>query len=291
MILLAAALAQEAPLREEPIEEPTESEVPEGVEELQRPEAFPGEAGMEIIVESDPSVEGARAELDAALREDGYLPGVDLGNRTFYYPRQWWQPRVTIYDEGYVRVKARFISPFPCFPIIGVWSSPRVARQAESRKLEELQPHLSHYRRALITRGMAVRKEELVQELDGLSELPPQQAKSQVISLWLATADTPEGESVRRWIEDWYEDHLPPLTEEELLAVNEARDFPRPWLPDHLGEYWFNEEPAPEFDFLDPEDEEEFFEPEVQGEGLDAEIQTLPAPVKKKGPADRLKGQ
>ena len=280
-MLLALATAQELPAEAEPID----PQVPEGYELLQPPEA-----GMEILVEADRSVEGARAELDAVLRADGYLPGVDLGDRTFYYPMQWWQPRVTVYDEGYVRVKARFISPFPCFPVIGVWSSPRLARAAEAKKLAELEPHLSHYRRALITRGMALRKEEVIQELDALRGLPPQQAKGQAISLWLATADTPEGESVRRWIEDWYEEELPPLTADELHAVNEARDFPRPWDPEHLGDIWFNDEAPPDFDFLDPPPPEEFFEPEVQGEGLDAELQTLPPPVRKKGPADRLKG-
>ncbi len=254
-------------------------------------EALPEEeAGMEILVESDRSVAGARAALDQAIREEGYLPGVDLGNRTFYYPQQFWEPRVTVYDAGFVRVKARVVSPFPLWPMVGVWSHPHVVEQAEARVLQDIQPELSEYRSALIARGLALRREELRAELELIGLLPTEQATAEATTLWLETADTPEGEAVRRLIEAWYEDHLPPLSDEQLATLNEAREFPRPWLPQQLGEVFFLEDPGPDFDFLYSEEEEREHAPKLQGEGLDRDIQALPAPSKKPGVLDRLNG-
>ena len=269
--LLGAALAQDV----DETEDPPPEETPD----------------LEIVVESDLSVAGARAELDDAIRDEGYFRGVDLGTRTFYYPKKFWKPRVTVHDEGFVRVKARVFSPFPCFPLAGVWAHPHVVRDMEARVVVELNPELSAYRRALVTRGLALRKEDLLLQLDALEQLPPEQAQVEAVNLWLSTADTEQGESVRRWIEGWYEDHLPPLSPEQVVEVNGLRQFPRPWQPTALGEFWFDEEPDPDFDFLDPEEEPEFYEPEVHGEGLDADIQMLPPPVKKKKNAlEKLNG-
>lgn len=245
---------------------------------------------LEIVVEEELTVAAARGRLDQAIVDEGYFRGVDLGDRTFYYPRQFWKPRVTVYDEGFVKVKGRVVSPLPCFPVVGVWAHPHVVDQMEAEVVYALNPELSAYRRALVNRGLVLRREELLVELDRIALLPIPQAQGEAVSLWLATADTEQGETVRRWIEAWYEDHLPPLTPDEVALVNEARAFPRPWQPQALGEYWFDPRPEPDFEFL-YEEEEETWSPEVQGEGLDADIQTLPPPQKqKKSPLERLNG-
>jgi hypothetical protein len=165
------------------------------------------EESAEIVVEARQTVSEARAQLDGELEELGYPGGVDLGGRTLYIHPQLWKPKVTVYDSGFVRVKARTVTPLMVAGagVHGVFSSPRIARGAEQRVLDAIHPELTDWREALIEYGQALRHEQLLAELAALESLPLPMARAHATRLWMNTADTPEGAVVRGLVEDWAE--------------------------------------------------------------------------------------
>ncbi|MCP4916343.1 MAG: hypothetical protein GY913_05425 [Proteobacteria bacterium] len=74
------------------------------------------DAALTVIVKDAKNLTRARAELDEAIRDLGYLPGVGVGDRTFYMPIKPWKPKVTFHEEGRVRVKARAVTPLMVGP-------------------------------------------------------------------------------------------------------------------------------------------------------------------------------
>lgn len=199
--------------------------------------AFADDASMTVIVEDDANVERARAELDELIREQGYLPGIDLGQRVLYMPIKPWKPKVTFHEQGSVRVKARAVTPMMVTPggVSGVWGSPRMARELESRLLQEIDPKLDAYKSAVSARGQAHRREALFAELEALNELSPKDAWAGLAALWLNTADNAEGEKVRILIEEFAVEHRLTGHPLDVAALNAARTFPRAWEPEYLG--------------------------------------------------------
>ncbi len=181
---------------------------------------FPEESGT-IVVEAHQNVVHARAELDLDIRQAGYLPGIRAGDRTWYIHPQPWKPKVTVYDQGYLRVKARAVTPLMVLGgVQGVFSHPHVARAYEQRLLDELHPELTDWRQALIDYGMALRREELFEQLQELEGYPPALARARTMAMWMDTADTPEGAEVRGLIEDWAEEALGPEFLDRLSAFD-----------------------------------------------------------------------
>lgn len=200
-------------------------------------EAEPDEADLTIIVEDAKSIAKARAELDQAIRDEGYLPGVTVGERTFYVPLKLWKPKITFHEQGSVRVKARAVQPMFIGPgvISGTWGSPRMARELESRVLQKIDPALDAYKLAKSAYGQALRREALFTELEALRQRPPMEAWPDLAALWLNTADNAEGEAIRVQIEQFAAKHgiLPhPM---DVDALNAQRGFSRAWEPDYLG--------------------------------------------------------
>ena len=153
------------------------------------------EAGMEIVVEEILTTPQALAELDAAIRGHGYRPGIRVGDQTIYLPgrdsRGW--PTVIVHDAGYVTAEAH--------ASFGV--SPRLAMQMEERLLESLHPAIRAWRRAMQAEALALRRPELLAELDALRGLPVEDQRALVRAIWWNTADTVEGQQVRLWVEEW----------------------------------------------------------------------------------------
>lgn len=144
---------------------------------------------------------------------------------------------MTFHEQGSVRVKARAVQPMFIGPgvIAGTWGSPRMARELESRLLQEIDPALDTYKLAKSTYGQALRREALFTQLETLRELPPTEAWPQLAELWLNTADNTEGEAIRVQLEQFATKHgvLPhPM---DVAGLNAQRTFPRAWEPDYLG--------------------------------------------------------
>lgn len=72
----------------------------------------------------------------------------------------------------------------------------------------------------IIDYGMALRREELVGQLQELEGYPPALARARTMAMWMDTADTPEGAEVRGLIEDWAEEALGPEFLDRLSAFD-----------------------------------------------------------------------
>lgn len=208
LLLLSMALAAEPPL---PMEE----------------------GGMEIVVEEILTTPDARAELDQAILEHGYRSGMRVGNQTVYLPgpgKKGW-PTVIVHDEGYVTAEAH--------ASFGV--SPRLAMQLEERLLESLHPAITAWRRAMQAEALKLRRPELLGELEALRELPREDQMALVQAIWWNTADTPEGQQVRFWVEDWA---LEALGEDFVRSLGVRYEHEGP--PPDWSELWARPEEPPD---------------------------------------------
>jgi len=247
--------------------------------------ALADEVDFHVLVEEDRRVEEARKALDHAIRGEGYFPGIALGERTFYMPLKVWKPKVTVHDEGMVRVKARAVQPMfitPTVPpmVVGTWDSPRKARSMESRLLEAIHPDIVAWREAMSDRGQVFRQEEIRGVLLALSELPIDQQKAGISALWLNTADNEAGEEIRILLETFALEAELPFTAVEVKTLNDNRAFERAWEPEYLGhDSW--RQPVSRTPTARRETEPECLEsvpPPVAPSGLSAEILTLRPP-------------
>jgi hypothetical protein len=156
------------------------------------------EEGLEIIVEEFLDTPAARAELDRAIVDMGYKPGMRVGDQVLHFPENDGWPVVIVHDEGFVTAEAR--------ASFGV--SPRLAMQFEERLLTAIHPALLAWRRAMAAEALGFRREELLAELETFRMLPVEDQRELVRAVWWNTADTPEGLQVRLWVEDWAQDAL-----------------------------------------------------------------------------------
>ena len=243
---------------------------------------------MEVLVESERNEAEARKELDQAIEAQGYLPGIPLGKRTFFMPWKIWEPRITVHEEGMVRVKARAVQPMfvlPTWPplIVGVWDSPRKARGMESRVLMAIDPQIDSWRLAMSTTGQLLRREQLRASVESLlgSELSEAEQHRVWIALWRNTAENAEGEAVRVYLEELAERAGWVFSQQELELANRDRGFLRPLDNEALGADFV----PPPVDWtverlarpVEPECPEPV-ETEKTPQGLGAEILTLRAP-------------
>ncbi len=229
-LLLSLALAQE-------------SSEDTGIDEVEYGEVSAGQVpSMEVIVRAQAGESEALRELDRAIRAQGYLPGLEVGARTFYMPWKIWEPKVTVHEEGMVRVKARAVVPMfilPTWPpiIVGVWDSPRKARGMESRLLMAIDPEIDAWRLAMSTTGQLLRHEELRATMEALavSGLPEAEQHQIWILLWRNTAENAEGEAVRVVLEELAEGADWVFSADEVDLANLDRGFLRPLDPEALG--------------------------------------------------------
>ena len=239
---------------------------------------------IEILIEEERLVEVARARLDEAIRHEGYFPGISVGERTFYVPLKVWEPKVTVHDEGMVRVKARAVQPMfvtPTIPplVFGVWDSPRVARGMESRVLRAIHPEIVEWREAMSDRGQVYRREALLATLASVGELPQDQQRLAIGTLWLNTADNDAGEEIRILLETFVLEQGLVFSEDEVASLNEQRGFERAWEPEYLGHTSWRQ-PVSRSAPVEVEEPEclEPVPPPVQPSGLSEEILLLRPP-------------
>lgn len=156
--------------------------------------------GEEILVTAELGLAEARGELDRALAELGYGSGVRLGDRTVHLNKKLWKPSVVVHDWGHVAVRGRSVTPLflTLAPITlhGVFGSPRMARQQESRVHAELEDELADWRSSLATMGHLMRLEQVLAELEAL-EAQPAALKARMAEIVAGCADSPEGDDVR----------------------------------------------------------------------------------------------
>ena len=235
---------------------------------------------IEILVEEERNVAATRKALDEVILEHGYLRGIPLGGkRTLYMPHQIWKPRVTVHQEGMVRVKARAVTPLML--LTGVFNHPRVARAYESELLEAIHPEVVAWREAMSRRGQALRREGLHQLLFELRDLPEDHQRHVLARLWLDTADNDEGEAVRILVETFVVEERLVFGADEVEAMNAARRFERAWEPEYLGHDSWREPVPKSVERPEPEPEPECLEPvapPVVPEGLSADILSLSPP-------------
>ncbi len=255
---------------------------------------------MEVIVRSHANESEALKELDRAIQAQGYLPGVSVGKRTFYMPWKIWEPKVTVHEEGMVRVKARAVVPMfilPTWPpiVVGVWDSPRKARGMESRLLMAIDPEIDAWREAMSSTGQLLRREELRATMEALaaSGLPEPEQHQVWILLWRNTAENREGEAVRVHLEELAEAAEWVFTEQEVEQANLDRGFLRPLDPSALGADFLPPLPDWTAERLDRPEEPECPEPvalDREPTGLSAAILDTPPLPETGGPLFRSRG-
>ena len=162
------------------------------------------QVGEEILVTAELGLAEARGELDRALRELGYGDGLRVGQRTIHLNAELWKPSVVVHDWGHVAVRGRSVTPLfltlAPLTLHGVFGSPRMARQQETRVHAALEDELADWRAALATMGHLMRLEQLVAELEALQDQPVA-LRERMAEIVAGCADTPEGVEVRALVE------------------------------------------------------------------------------------------
>ena len=221
--------------------------------------------GEEIVVEARANTEAARQALEDALLSLGMVKGPHVGDRTVYRPLRPWKPKVTVYDWGGVKIRARLFQPIGIGPTImaddmapsgypvttvtwgvkGTLSGLRTKRNMESRTFAAIEPELEAWTTALGDEGLArrlveVRAQVVAIWVDGAapdgSPLPTaEDRRAALLAMWLNTADSDPGQRSREVVEAYVDSVVQcsddPFTEPEVRSANAARAFPRGMEP------------------------------------------------------------
>jgi hypothetical protein len=189
-----------------------------------------------IVVEDHPSAASARADLDAALRADGFLPGLDIGGRTIYQHPQRWKGRVTVFDDGFMSAHAPWLVPLwirpvpgnpPRIEVYGYWSTPQEAREVEDLAIGRYTPLVDRWRDAMSAEALAQRLEAIDDQLDEVwSAHPDATGRSAIVAVWRNTTDTDAGQAVRDRVERFVRrEHIAFSTAEIDAADRDPRGF------------------------------------------------------------------
>lgn len=255
MLWLTLLLAQESDLEPkagsepvqapEPAPEPAPVPAPEPVPEP----APPAPEYAEMLVTATQTTRSAELALETEIRELGYRQGFSRSGRTQYFSAKVWQPRITVYDAGFVEVRGRRVTPMmpmgesvPVSDAVlpgasGVWQSKRQARGQEDRLRREVEGEVRDWQQAiqaqtLIERQLATRNSCVMlweQQTDAAAR------RQALADLWLNTSDTPDGQVIRgvvlNYVDEVVQESANPYLPEELERINAAHDFAQPFVP------------------------------------------------------------
>lgn len=222
--------------------------------------ASPAQADAEVVIYDQMVVAKKKQALDKNLRQLGYRPGDDKGDRVVYRPETVWKPTVIVHDDGFMvmrRTRPRFepwvkgkspyrwlscIPPFTlmCIKMSGWLVSESRLTPQKGRVAEAVDPELRAWREAVIARNFNRQiGVELPQSLDGLwlEGLPlegddppiadPSLRRAALLRHWSSRACTPEGQEVREVIELYLALEVQrspfPVTPEEEAAAEAAQ--------------------------------------------------------------------
>ncbi len=180
----------------------------------QEPPDPPALVGEEILVTAELGLAESRRELDRALVEPGYGSGLRLGQRTVHLNKQLWKPTVVVHDWGHIGVRGRSVTPLfvtlAPLTLHGVFGSPRMARQQESRVHAAVEDEVADWRTSLATMGHLMRLEQVLAELEAL-EGQPAALKARMVEIVAGCADSPEGHEVEALVQRFARSVAQPL--------------------------------------------------------------------------------
>lgn len=249
-------------------EAPASGEAPAG-EASPSGEAPPsGEAGdvgdelvvrEEAVIQEAPEVARKRAEVYAALKQQGYRKGRDLGDRTVFLPEEPWGPRVIVHDDGWVYLKRQpprvhapgrsfadqghpaeyllcILAPTSCLSLGGWLVGERKLARQKGEVLDATRDEVRNLNDAVARRELGRRlNEDIPADLDaiwGRADLPPEARRRLLYTYWDTRTEGPEGmaarEAVRAFLVGEVQQSDAPFTAAELDALNAARSSLRP---------------------------------------------------------------
>jgi hypothetical protein len=243
----------ESPPAEEPLGEPLAEPLGEPLAEpLPRP---PAPAYADMLVTATKSTRAAELALDTEIKDLGYLRGSTRNGRTQYFALRVWKPRVTVYEQGFVEVRGRRITPMAPISdtslagasgmpgvnaapgVSGVPQSKRQANRQEDLVRAELESPVRDWQQATQAQALLERQLES-RNTCGLSwegEGAPELRREALAALWLNTSDTPEGAAIRGvvlgYIDEIVQASGTPYTQEDLDRINAAHSFEQPFEP------------------------------------------------------------
>lgn len=229
---------------------------PETQEETDLLDELPSE---EIDVYALPNVAKARDKLVQQLRADGYHRSIRHEDYTVYRHDIPYHPTVVIHDDGWIEIKRApvrihapgrafasdgskleylkcVVMPTACISVGGLLVSPARYNAMVEDVYESTRSEVIALNNAVAAGATRYRADHVIPSLmAGIWEDPdltPAERRRQIFLFWDSRTDTPEGEEVRRAVENFIvgvvQSSPNPFTRSELDTYNASRTAPRP---------------------------------------------------------------
>lgn len=239
ILMLLAALAQDAPPPAEPAPAPLVSDE---------------EPADVVLVVSEQLVADRKAAVVDAMKDLGWKPRAGSNGVVKFRAPKLWMGRAKLYPSGdidfgltAVVLKAPKVPPVAYVPLSTVpqqaptldpkfvSASPKKARGAQAETVTTVEPLVLAYRQAIYARAHTLRMEQLPGDLAAIWEdrvpghpMPTYaERRAAIVELWATRADTPEGADVMRGIEAFVRSEVEggpnAFTPEELAAAAARR--------------------------------------------------------------------
>lgn len=250
ILMLLAALAQDAPSPAEPVPVPVPSSA--GSDE---------EAADVVLVVSEQLVADRKAAVVDAMKDLGWKPRAGSDGVVKFRAPKLWMGRAKLYPSGDIdfgltavvlkapKVPDVVYDPLsttpqqsPALDARFASASPKKARGAQSETVATVEPLVLAYRQAIYARAHTLRMEQLPGDLAAIWEdrvpghpMPTYaERRAAIVELWATRADTPEGADVMRGIEAFVHSEVEggpnAFTPEELAAATARRQDGRQLL-------------------------------------------------------------